>query len=198
MPGIVQRLRDKLVPWALRNRQMESQYLRDFFKDRFGIDVGLYSFGCFDPWRVAKGTTIGRYCSISRTAFMINANHPTDALSSHPYLYDPAFGVVDTWRGKSVPLVIEDDVWIGHYAIIAPGCHFIGRGAVIGAGSVVTHDVQPYSIVAGVPARMIRKRFADDVIEKIEASRWWEMDKQAIEEMVIANPSFAFNPGHLN
>lgn len=194
MRGFFLRQFDKLVVRLLVHREMESVYLRKHFKRRFNIDIGMYSLGCFDPWRVARNTRIGRYSSIARTAYLINANHPTQTLTSHPYLYDPSFGVVEKGFARPEPLTIEDDVWIGHYAVVTPGCHFIGRGSVIGAGSVVTRDVAPYSIVAGVPARVIRKRFTDDVVAKIEASRWWELDKQAFAALTRNDPDLVFRP----
>ena len=70
--------------------------------------------------------------------------------------------------------MIEDDVWIGLNAIITCGCKRIGRGAIIGAGSIVTKDVEPYTIVGGSPAKVIRKRFDEERIKKLEVSRWWE------------------------
>ncbi len=196
MRGFLLRQFDKLVVRVLHHRQMESLFLREHFRKRFSIEVGLYSFGCFDPWRVARNTRVGRYCSISRTTFLINANHPTTTISSHPYLYDPSFGVITESGLNPDPLVIEDDVWLGHYSIVTPGCTFIGRGSVIGAGAVVTHNVPPYSIVAGVPARVIRKRFSDDVIARIEASRWWELDKQTLKQKAIDDAQFIFEPSN--
>src|SRR3546814_15105764 len=83
------------------------------------------------------------------------------------------------------PLIIEDYVWIGPNAWILPGCKFIGRGAVIGAGAVVTRNVERYPIGAGNPARKLRARFSPELIEAIEASKWWELNldrKSVVEE----------------
>ncbi len=74
------------------------------------------------------------------------------------------------------PLIIEDDVWIGHNTVVLPGCKLIGRGAIIGAGSIVTKDVAAYSIVAGNPGRTLRARFDPELIAALEASRWWTLD----------------------
>jgi acetyltransferase-like isoleucine patch superfamily enzyme len=73
-------------------------------------------------------------------------------------------------------------VWIGQHAVILPSCHNIGNGAVIGAGSIVTKDVEPYAIVVGNPARTLRKRFSDDIIEKLEATQWWNMELDELQQ----------------
>jgi len=187
---VVDRLRLRLL---LRD-EYESLPLRKWFSTSFAVDVGLYSYGCFDRWRFPPRTRIGRYCSIAKTARILDANHPLEALTTHPYLYERRFGVVAEDRIDPEWLVIEDDVWISHNAIISPTCKFIGRGAVIGAGAVVTHSVDRYTIVAGIPARVLRRRFSDDVIAAIEATRWWEMDKAGLRDLVASNPDMAFRP----
>ena len=73
-------------------------------------------------------------------------------------------------------------MWVGQGVNILTGCHSIGNGAVIGAGSVVTHDVPPYAIVVGNPARILRYRLTLEQIEKVEASKWWELDKDELNE----------------
>jgi tetrahydrodipicolinate N-succinyltransferase len=73
------------------------------------------------------------------------------------------------------PLTIGNDVWIGDRVTILSGCKQIGNGAAVAAGAVVTRDVDPYCIVAGVPARLLKKRFEDELIDRLEASRWWEL-----------------------
>ena len=102
--------------------------------------------------------------------------------STSAIFYNKSFGY-DVKDVKRHDLIIEDDVWIGLNVCITCGCKRIGRGAIIGAGSVVTKDVEPYTIVGGVPAKVIRKRFDDDRIAQLEASKWWKKDpKQLIKE----------------
>jgi acetyltransferase-like isoleucine patch superfamily enzyme len=101
----------------------------------------------------------------------------------HPVFYNSRLGfltrdaIPDT---SDNPLIIGHDVWIGDRVTILGGCRSIGNGAVLAAGAVVTRDVAPYSVVGGVPARVIKMRFPVDRIGELEASRWWEMDLASI------------------
>lgn len=126
--------------------------------------------------------TIGRYCSIASGVRFLGANHPIDHFSTSAIFYNKSLGY-DVKDIQRYDLIIEDDVWIGLNVCITCGCKRIGRGAIIGAGSVVTKDVEPYTIVGGVPAKVIRKRFDDGRIAQLEASKWWEKDPiQLIKE----------------
>ena len=122
---------------------------------------------------------IGKYCSIASGVVRLGANHPTEKISMHPFFYNPSLGftVKDVER-KS--LNIGNGVWIGFNSLILPGCTSIGNGAVIGAGSIVTHDVEPYSIVAGNPARVIKMRFSQNDIDIIEQLHWWDWTPQEL------------------
>jgi virginiamycin A acetyltransferase len=175
-------------------RQFDSLRLRRHFSKRYKVDVGLYSYGCFDPWRMKGPMRVGRYCSIASSARTVLGNHPIEALTTHPALYERAFGVIDADVPLDELLVIEDDVWIGHNVTILPGCKHVGRGAVIGAGAIVTADVPAYAIMLGAPARKARDRFAPDLIEAIEASRWWEMDLAELRGLVQADAALAYHP----
>jgi virginiamycin A acetyltransferase len=127
---------------------------------------------------------IGKFCMIASGAeFIMNgANHLVNAVSSYPFAI---FG--DDWahamEGKTYPnkgdIVIGNDVWIGYQATILSGVT-VGHGAIIGSKSVVASDVPPYSIVAGNPARIIRKRFDEETIEKLLALAWWDWDLEKI------------------
>lgn len=107
-------------------------------------------------------------------------------ISTSPVFYSSYRRWVDktTFNEKEFKaVVIEDDVLISANVTIINGVH-VGRGAVIGAGAVVNLDVPPYAIVAGVPAKVIKYRFPQDVIDKIEASRWWEKDDSILKELI--------------
>ena len=87
-------------------------------------------------------------------------------------------------------LCVGNDVWIGHGVTIVSSCEKIGNGAVIGAGSVVTKDVPPYSIVTGVPAKVIKYRFSEEIINALEDSCWWKLQPEELMEFypLIDNP----------
>lgn len=191
LDNLIDRLMVRFAPGG----EYESEPLRRRFRTRHDLDIGLYSYGCFDRWRFPPGTSVGRYCSIARSVRVVEADHPLDALTTHPYLYDPAFGLSGQSRLPVNRQVIEDDVWIGHNAIILPGCTRIGRGAVIGAGAIVRADVPPYAIVAGVPGRVLRHRFPPETIAAIEATRWWELDRETLKRGLLAVPDFVWSPG---
>lgn len=192
--GLFRSLADKAMVRLHRGNEYESSALRAYFRRHHDIDVGLYTIGPFDRWRIPPGARIGRYCSIARTARLLDADHPVDALSTHPYFYLPEFGVVAENQLSLRPQVVEDGVWIGHNAIVTPGCARVGRGAIIGAGAVVMQDVPPYAIVTGAPARLVRFRFDPDTIAVIEATRWWELDRDALARIVRTAPEFALHP----
>ncbi|MEO8038338.1 MAG: CatB-related O-acetyltransferase [Betaproteobacteria bacterium] len=154
----------------------------------------MYSYGCFDPGRIAKGTTIGRYCSFAHQTYIFNGNHGIDFLSLHPYLYNVALGCVQTETIQRSRCVVEDDVWVGHAALVLPSVTSIGRGAVIGAGAVVTKNVPRYAIVAGNPARIIRFRFSDEIIEKIERTQWWRCSLDQLKDLIVEQPRLVYRP----
>lgn len=129
---------------------------------------------------------IGRFCSIACGAkFLFNsANHSLTSLSTYPFpIFFEEWGleraqVTRAWDHKG-DIVIGNDVWIGYEAVILAGVT-IGDGAIIGTRAVVTKDVPPYTIVGGVPAKPIRKRFPDDTIAALLALRWWDWPEERI------------------
>jgi acetyltransferase-like isoleucine patch superfamily enzyme len=173
-----------------------SKEIRKVYREKYNIDVGLYSYGCFDERRIYPGTTIGRYCSFSNSSRVINRNHSMESLSFSPYLYDRRLGRVDAVYVPIKNCVIEDDVWVGHNAIILPSATSIGRGSAIGAGAVVTRNVPPYSVVVGNPGRIIKRRFDVETIEYLEALKWWEWDAEVLTKFATKNPSFVSNASH--
>lgn len=131
---------------------------------------------------------IGKFCQIaSGVEFIMNgANHQMNAVTTFP------FYTLEGWDMEppsmdDLPLkgdtVIGNDVWIGQNAVILPGVH-IGDGAIIGANSVVGSNVEPYTIVAGNPARSIRKRFDDELIDLLLSFRWWDKSIDKINDLI--------------
>ncbi len=189
-----------------RSGDTETVYLRAVITDP-NITVGEYTmYNDFvkDPRDFQKNNVlyhypvnrdkliIGKYGSIACGAKFVftSANHTMKSLSTYPF---PIFweqfsllpeNVTDAWDNKG-DIVIGNDVWIGYEAVIMPGIH-IGDGAIIGTRAVVTRDVEPYTIVGGVPAKPIRKRFDQETIDKLLALSWWDWDKERICKNVRA------------
>ena len=131
---------------------------------------------------------IGKFCQIAAgVEFVMNgANHQMNAVSTFPFF------TLEGWNASApqksdMPLkgdtVIGNDVWIGQNATIMPGVH-IGDGAIIGANSLVSKDVEPYTIVAGNPIRIIRKRFDDELIDLLECFKWWDKSIEEINNLI--------------
>jgi acetyltransferase-like isoleucine patch superfamily enzyme len=145
--------------------------------------------------RVGSKTKIGAYCSIGQGVKIAPADHPMSYLSTHPFQYDKKLfnGVPGYDFPKKKPRLrrretkIGNDVWIGADAIIISGVT-IGTGAVIGASAVVTKDVEPYTVVAGVPAKPIKRRFPDDICERLLKTEWWIWDPSSFADVAWDNP----------
>lgn len=135
---------------------------------------------------------IGRFCSIAAYTRINAANHPTWRATQHHFTYRTVdYGLGDSddaeffgWR-RSHRVVIGHDVWIGHGAVVLPGVT-VGTGAVVGAGAVVTRDVPPYVVVAGSPARPIRRRVSESVADRLQALAWWDWDRERLAEALPA------------
>ena len=174
-----------------RTGDKQTVYLNAVVKDP-QIEIGdytIYNDFVSDPLFFEKNNVlypihqeklvIGKFCSIAcGVKFLFNcANHALKSLSTYtfPLFYEEweldKADITSAWDNKG-DIVIGNDVWIGYEAVIMAGVH-IGDGAIIGTRAVVTKDVPPYTIVGGVPAREIRKRFDADVIERLLKLEWW-------------------------
>lgn len=200
-----------MIPtWKIypRSQGHSTVYLQNVVTDPF-IEIGAYTtYDDFerDPRDFQKNNVlyhypecnhdklkIGKFCSIACGAkFIFNAaNHALGSLSTYPFpiffeewgLQTDTASVAQAWDNHG-NIEIGNDVWIGYEAVILSGVS-IGDGAIIGTRAVVTKDVPPYTIVGGVPAKPIRKRFDDETIEKLESLRWW---------IGVRNPSSAISP----
>lgn len=131
---------------------------------------------------------IGKFCQIAvGVEFVMNgANHQMNSASTYP------FHIFEGWGGPVPPMsefpnkgdtVVGNDVWIGQNVTILPGVH-IGDGAIIGLNSVVASNVEPYTIVAGNPARLIRKRFDEELTEMLLEFRWWDKEIEEINALI--------------
>lgn len=141
--------------------------------------------------RLWHGSSIGAYCSIGENVLVGTPEHPKHYLSTSPTLYQCARAKPENpWPADDVlePAHVENDVWLGNNVIVRGGVR-VGTGAIVGAGAVVTRDVEPYSIVAGVPAKVIGHRFDKPLAQALLESRWWE----APREQLLAS-EYLFNP----
>ena len=194
---------DKIYP---RTGDTETIYLKNVIT-KPNIEVGeftMYNDFVHDPRDFQKNNVlyhypinkdkliIGKFCSIACGAkFIFNsANHTLKSLSTYTFpLFFEEWGldranVASAWDNKG-DIVIGNDVWIGYEAVIMAGVT-IGDGAIIGTRALVTKDVPPYTIVGGVPARPIRKRFSDQVIGALQEIRWWDWPYERIQQNIPA------------
>ncbi|AZV57955.1 CatB-related O-acetyltransferase [Clostridium sp. AWRP] len=189
---------DKVYP---RSNDYQTIYLKNVIT-RDNIKVGdytIYNDYYNDPRNFEKNNVlyqypvnndkliIGKFCSIAcKTKFlMTSGNHTMKSLSTYtfPIFYEEwdldVRHITDAWDNKG-DIVIGNDVWIGYDAIIMSGVK-IGDGAIIGTRAIVTNDVPPYTIVGGIPAKFIKKRFSDDIIFKLLKIKWWDWSYEKIQ-----------------
>ncbi|MEM6468417.1 MAG: CatB-related O-acetyltransferase [Planctomycetota bacterium] len=143
---------------------------------------------------------VGKFCSIGPSVIIAPGRHPTGFASTHPIFYSSAFDTRGAFIKETVfeehqRVTIGHDVWLGARATVLDGVN-IGTGAVVAAHSVVNADVAPYAIVGGSPAKLIRPRFAPDVVERLLKSCWWDCD---VDRLQSSSACFleGFNPDEI-
>lgn len=151
----------------------------------YNSTVGRYSYMGYDCEVIS--TDIGSFCSLASGIHIGLAEHPTHWVSTSPVFQaaknsslKKRFATIS--HAKMRRTIIDHDVWIGTNAIIKKGVH-IGTGAVIASGAVVTKDVEPYAIVGGCPAKLIKYRFEEEIRNKLLSSNWWEMSDAQLERI---------------
>ena len=189
-----------------RTGDKETVYLKDVVSDPNIMvgDFSMYNDFVNNPCNFEKNNVlyhypvnhdklvIGKFCSIACGAKFIftSANHTLSSLSTYPFpIFFEEWGldiknVTKAWDNKG-DIVIGNDVWIGYEAVILSGVT-IGDGAIIGTRAVVTKVVPPYTIVGGVPAKPIRKRFSEETIASLLEIKWWNWSKEQIAENIGA------------
>lgn len=164
--------------------------------------IGYGSYVANDSF--IRNTRIGKYCSIGKNVRIIDVTHPSSKfVSTSPSFFSlkPMNGLrlvkkqkfnefVKISPNKSDAVIIENDVWIGDGAQIIGG-HFVGDGAIIGAGAVVTKDVPPYAVVGGIPAKVIKYRFSEIEIDFLLTLKWWDKGLEWIREYAEAFESIS-------
>ncbi len=146
--------------------------------------INRYTYTCYDDEIV--NCEIGQFCSISDEVVIGGAEHPIEWVSTSPVFQNVKHAGPKKRFSKhdyeGIPRTfIGNDVWIGRRAIIKAGVN-IGDGAVVGSGAVVTKDVPPYAIVAGVPAKVIKYRFDEDTIAQLLVTKWWDFSDEELEK----------------
>ena len=164
------------------DRRHELRRRLAFYVFKHGFEIGDFSMGqaeirLYNPSRLI----VGQYCSVAAGAtFVLGGNHPTDTVTTS-YLDRQGIGPPGYPYSRG-DIVVGSDVWIASNAMILSGVT-IGDGAVVGAGSIVIEDVPAYAIVFGSPAKVVRKRFSDDVIAALLELRWWDLSREHVEAL---------------
>lgn len=160
-------------------------------------EMGSFSYS----WsQLPINTKCGRYCSIARDVGIFGTRHPVEWISTSSFTYDPDFIIFrknneiydhkfknENLKDNNQGLIIGNDVWIGADVTLKPNIS-IGDGAVIAANSVVTKNVPPYAIVGGNPAKIIKYRFSEEIIESFLKIKWWDYNFSDFNDMDIKNP----------
>lgn len=173
-----------------KENKNKSVFTNRYILNSSNIKIGDFTYGIpkIYSWDKKTNLEIGKFCSIAdNVKILMGGNHRTDWISTYPFSElnkDFQSGKYVTGHPASKGnIVIGNDVWIGNDVIILSGVT-IGDGAVIGAGSVVTKSIEPYNIVAGNPAIVLKKRFSNEIIEDLLKIKWWNWPIQKINENI--------------
>lgn len=192
--------------WLIRTKKLLKNHPNNLIKigyfsylsnTSFGKNITIYdnvilqncklkNFIYIQDGGVIANASIGSFCSIGPNVRISPGNHPVNYISTFPAFYSTKKQCQVTFAHENAfeesgTVIIGNDVWIGANAIIMDNIT-IGDGAVIAAGAIVTKDVQPYTIVGGIPAKPLKKRFSDDEISKLLEFRWWDKDDEWLKE----------------
>ena len=152
------------------------------------IFIGMHTY--FNSGFIRNYVVIGRYCSIGRDVIIGSGVHIHTGLSTSPFMSNTSPSAKSKFYSETEKrrLVIGNDVWIGDRAYIMTGIS-IGHGSIIAANAVVTKDVLPYSIVGGVPAKVIGQRFPDEIIAKLLELEWWNLEPDLLSSISLTDLS---------
>lgn len=174
----------KIAIWVLRLGVKPYKVLNAWGNRTLGYEIGEYTYGAPLVVFPQGKLKIGKFCSIAwNVTIYLGGNHRVDWIALYPFSSDdprwPEAEGVEGFLTTRGDVTIGNDVWIGSDVIIMSGVT-IGDGSVVGAGSVVTSDVEPYTLVGGNPAKVIKKRFSEEVIARLLEIRWWDWPEEKI------------------
>jgi acetyltransferase-like isoleucine patch superfamily enzyme len=178
------------LSWWRRFQAQEPQALSPLIDYRGRHSYGLGNF-VLHSWDDSTRLHIGSFCSIARNVqVLLGGEHRTDWLTTYPFghIHSSTFpnGAVHGRSGHPASrgdVTVSDDVWVGRDAILLSGTT-LAEGVVLGAGSVIKGLTKPYGIYAGNPARLVRMRFEDEIIELLLRLRWWDLDDQGVDAII--------------
>lgn len=189
--------------WKLNDKLtiLKSTFLEPYICYRAGYDLCALGSFSYTGSQFPLNTQIGRYCSIAFGVRVMGWQHPVSAVTTNVLTCVPSikwvkmahqdlginkdFDFVETPQKSAIK--IGHDVWIGQDVLLSPGIT-IGTGAIIAAGSVVTKDVEPYAIMGGAKAQLIRYRFSGEIRSRLLESRWWEYNFHDLQQLDFSNP----------
>lgn len=173
------------------SNQKVSKYTKNLVPEKYKDHIGSHTYG--DPlilgWGEGASLKIGKYCSFAREVAILLAEHRPDWVTTYPFsgpVFQSVWPEAKNIKGHPTSkgdVIIGNDVWVGFRATILSGVT-IGNGAIIAAGSIVTKNVPAYTIVAGIPAKIIKKRFSPKLISKLEKIRWWDWSEDKIKKNI--------------
>lgn len=172
--------------WDTKSKFTKKTHVRSFAK-LTNVQIKEYSrigLACF-----INNSTIGKYTAIGKNCNIGLGQHPTNYLTPHSIFYKKGnWGFHDDWIGdvefdNNKHVIIGNDIWIGINCIIMDGV-MIGDGAIVAAGSIVTKDVPPYALVGGVPAKIIKYRFSEEMINRLLEIKWWNLSDEEITKVL--------------
>jgi acetyltransferase-like isoleucine patch superfamily enzyme len=186
----------RLIGLKKAPEKKEFSFTKDVLVDEL-YSIGDYTYGkpTVLEWGEGARLKIGKYCSIAENVtILLGGNHKTDWITTYPfpalYVQFPEANHISGYPSTKGDVEIGNDVWIGFSSMILSGVK-VADGAVVAAGSVVTRNIGPYEIWGGNPARLIKKRFSDDVIEKLLLEKWWDWPIEKVRdrmEYLCASP----------
>ena len=165
-------------------------YTKNLVNKKFSKFIGDYTYGnpIILDWGEGAKIKIGKFCSIAeKVTIFLGGEHRIDWITTYPFMVNDDWPTAKKIKGHPKTkgdVIIGNDVWIGYGVTILSGVT-IGDGAVIGSMSLITKDIEPYSIVGGIPSHLIKKRFDEETIKKLLKIKWWNWSETKINQNII-------------